>query len=249
MPRNVLFIDDDEGLRRLVSRTLERDGIRVVSAPDGESGLKALAAEEFDVIALDQNMPGLDGLTTLARIHAIANHPPVIFVTGVQDSKLIVTALKAGAFDYVVKDAQGEFMPLLKATFQSAVDGMRLRRGKEAAEARVRANSARGLHVAAHISELFRSFVTPARNCRSSSVADGHPNGRPTQNSVYKYGGIPVPPERHGAGGSSSAEAPRQFGGRVRGTKTRLVYILHPSGGGLRQVRWTTRPGLESNGG
>jgi two-component sensor histidine kinase len=44
-----------------------------------------------------------------------------------------VTALKAGAFDYVVKDAQGEFMPLLKATFQSAADGMRLRRGKEAA--------------------------------------------------------------------------------------------------------------------
>jgi DNA-binding response OmpR family regulator len=52
-----------------------------VSAPDGESGLKALAAAEFDVIALDQNMPGLDGLATLARIHAVANHPPVIFVT------------------------------------------------------------------------------------------------------------------------------------------------------------------------
>ena len=40
----------------------------------------------------------------------------MIFVTGVQDSKLIVTALKAGAFDYVIKDVQGEFMPLLKAT-------------------------------------------------------------------------------------------------------------------------------------
>ena len=128
MPRNVLYIDDDEGLRRLVSRALERDGIRVVSAPDGESGLRALAAEEFDVIALDKNMPGLDGLATLARIHAIANHPPVIFVTGNQDSKLIVTALKAGAFDYVVKGAQGEFMPLLKATFESAVRAMRLRR-------------------------------------------------------------------------------------------------------------------------
>src|SRR4051795_7255554 len=82
MPRNVLYIDDDEGLRRLVSRGLEREGIRVVCASDGESGLRALAAEEFDVIALDQNMPGLDGLSTLARIHAIANHPPVIFVTG-----------------------------------------------------------------------------------------------------------------------------------------------------------------------
>ena len=71
-------------------------------------------------------------------IHAIANHPPVIFVTGAQDSKLVVTALKAGAFDYVVKDAQGEFIPLLKATFQSAVEAMRLRRAKETAEAEVR---------------------------------------------------------------------------------------------------------------
>lgn len=138
MPRNVLYIDDDEGLRRLVSRGLEREGIRVVCASDGESGLRALAAEEFDVIALDQNMPGLDGLSTLARIHAIANHPPVIFVTGAQDSKLVVTALKAGAFDYVVKDVQGEFIPLLKATFQSAVEAMRLRRAKETAEAEVR---------------------------------------------------------------------------------------------------------------
>src|SRR6476620_1936072 len=108
MPRNVLYIDDDEGLRRLVSRALDRD------------------------------MPGLDGLATLARIHAIANHPPVIFVTGAQDSKLVVTALKAGAFDYVVKDAQGEFIPLLKATFQGAVEAMRLRRAKEAAETEVR---------------------------------------------------------------------------------------------------------------
>ena len=62
----------------------------------------------------------------------------MIFVTGAQDSKLVVTALKAGAFDYVVKDAQGEFIPLLKATFQSAVEAMRLRRAKETAEAEVR---------------------------------------------------------------------------------------------------------------
>ena len=97
MPRNVLYIDDDDGLRRLVSRSLEREGIRVVTAPSGESGLKSLAAEEFDVIALDQNMPGLDGLGTLERIHAIPNHPPVIFVTGEQNTNLVITALKGGA--------------------------------------------------------------------------------------------------------------------------------------------------------
>jgi two-component sensor histidine kinase/ActR/RegA family two-component response regulator len=138
MPRSLLYIDDDHGLCRLVTRALEREGIKVTCANDGESGLKMLSEDEFDVIALDQNMPGLDGLGTLERIHALPDHPPVIFVTAAQDSKLAVNALKAGAFDYVVKDAGGEFVPLLKAAAQTAVKGMRMLRAKEAAEAEVR---------------------------------------------------------------------------------------------------------------
>jgi two-component sensor histidine kinase len=138
MPRNVLYIDDDEGLRKLVERGLAREGVRVVCAADGESGIGALAAEEFDAIALDQYMPGLDGLATLERIHVMPNHPPVIFVTGAEDSRIAVAALKAGAFDYVVKDVQGEFIPLLFAAIKGAVHAMRLRRDKEAAEQEVR---------------------------------------------------------------------------------------------------------------
>jgi two-component sensor histidine kinase len=140
MPLHVLYIDDDDGICRLVARALERDGAHVVTVSDGESGLKALADDpDFDVIALDQNMPGLDGMATLARIHQLPEHPPVIFVTGEQNSALAVNAIKAGAFDYVVKDATGEFIPLLKAAFSTAVDAMRMRRAKEAAEAEVRA--------------------------------------------------------------------------------------------------------------
>jgi two-component sensor histidine kinase len=138
MPKNVLYIDDDPGLRRLVERTLAREGIRAVTAPDGESGLKAMAQEEFDCIALDHYMPGLDGLATLERIHVIDNHPPVILVTGAQDTRIAVTALKSGASDYVIKDAQGEFIPLLLAAMKTAVNAMRLRRLNEAAEREVR---------------------------------------------------------------------------------------------------------------
>ncbi|MGI8526445.1 MAG: sensor histidine kinase [Pseudolabrys sp.] len=138
MPKNVLYIDDDDGLRKLVERSLAREGVRVVSAADGESGIKAMAAEKFDAIALDHYMPGLDGLATLERIHRVPNHPPVILVTGAQDSRIAVAALKAGAFDYVTKDAQGEFIPLLFAAIQGAVESMRLRRFKEAAEIEVR---------------------------------------------------------------------------------------------------------------
>jgi two-component sensor histidine kinase len=138
MPRDVLYIDDDEGLRTLVQRGLGREGIRVETAADGESGLKALAAQEFDVVAVDLYMPGLSGIETIEHISQLPNHPPVIVVTGAQDSRMAVAALKAGAFDYVVKDVQGEFIYLLKASLQAAVDAMRMRRAKEAAEAEVR---------------------------------------------------------------------------------------------------------------
>ena len=116
MPRKILYIDDDEGLRTLVKRGLGREGIEVVNAGSGEDGLMALAAHpDIDVVALDLYMPGLSGIETLERIHAMENHPPVVVVTGAQDSRMAVAALKAGAFDYVVKDIQGEFIFLLKA--------------------------------------------------------------------------------------------------------------------------------------
>lgn len=139
MPQTVLYIDDDEGLRTLVQRALGREGIAVTCAADGESGLKALAAGEFDVVALDLYMPGPSGIDILERINALDNHPPVVVVTGLQDSRMAVTALKSGAFDYVIKEVDGEFIFLLKAAMQTAVEAMRLRRAKEAAEAEVRA--------------------------------------------------------------------------------------------------------------
>jgi two-component sensor histidine kinase len=140
MPRKVLYIDDDEGLCALVKRGLGREGIDVVCAGDGESGLATLVAQEFDVVSVDLYMPGLSGIETLERINALPNHPPVIVVTGAQDSRMAVAALKAGAFDYVIKDVQGDFNFLLRAAMQAAVDTMRTRRAKAAAEEEVRAS-------------------------------------------------------------------------------------------------------------
>jgi two-component sensor histidine kinase len=140
MPRKILYIDDDEGLRRLVALGLSRTGTAVLEAKDGDAGLRLLAEhDDVDAVAVDIYMPGLDGIAITERINALPNHPPVIVVTGAQDSRMAVSALKAGAFDYVVKDVQGEFIFLLRAALQSAVDAMRMRRAKEAAEAEVRA--------------------------------------------------------------------------------------------------------------
>ena len=81
----LLYIDDDPALARLVERGLTRAGFTVVHAAGGQHGLDRLAQGGIDVIALDQYMPGLDGLETLERIMQTAGAPPVVFVTASQD--------------------------------------------------------------------------------------------------------------------------------------------------------------------
>jgi PAS domain S-box-containing protein len=131
----ILYIDDDPGLCRLVQKDLERKGYAVDIATGGASGLARIERGGIDVVALDHYMPEKDGLETLAGIRALADPPPVIYVTAMQGVQIAVAALKAGAADYVVKDAQGEFLPLLQRAIDAVLEAVMLRRGKEAAEA------------------------------------------------------------------------------------------------------------------
>ena len=86
----LLYIDDDEALARLVDRGLTRRGLRVVHAASGTDGLDRLVQGGIDVVALDQYMPGLDGLETLERIMAIPNAPPVVFVSAALTSSWVL---------------------------------------------------------------------------------------------------------------------------------------------------------------
>lgn len=138
-PVRLLYIDDDPALGRLVERSLGRHGFRVVHAPSGEEGLERLRLETFDAVALDHFMPTRDGLDVLADIQALAAPPPVVYVTGANEGRIAVAALKAGAADYVVKDVAGVFLDLLRTAVEQALEAGRLRRLKEAAEAEMRA--------------------------------------------------------------------------------------------------------------
>src|SRR5438876_2122011 len=152
----VLYIDDDEALARLVDRGLTRLGLRVVHAASGQQGLDRLAQGGIDVIALDQYMPGLDGLETLEQIMAIADAPPVVFVTAAQDSAIAVTALKAGAADYLVKDVQGDFIPLLQVAVNGALRQAQLQKARDEAEAEIHASRDRYAALAAEREVLLR---------------------------------------------------------------------------------------------
>jgi two-component sensor histidine kinase/CheY-like chemotaxis protein len=152
----LLYIDDDEALARLVERGLTRLGFNVVRAASGTEGLNRLAQGGIDVIALDQYMPGLDGLETLERILAVADAPPVVFVTASQDSNIAVTALKAGAADYLVKDTLGDFIPLLQVALDGALRLAEIRKARDDAEAEVHASRDRYAALAAEREVLLR---------------------------------------------------------------------------------------------
>ncbi len=152
----LLYIDDDEALANLVDRGLTRRGFRVVHARSGEEGVERIRKGGIDVVALDQYMPGLDGLETLERIMAIPSPPPVVFVTASQDSQIAVTALKAGAADYLVKDVGGDFIPLLQVAADGALRQAELQKAREEAEAEIHASRDRYAALAAERELLLR---------------------------------------------------------------------------------------------
>lgn len=154
----LLYIDDDPGLGRLVQRQLGRAGYEVEVQTSGVDGLRRLTEERYDAVALDHYMPGQDGLETLAAIRALPDPPPVVYVTGTQESRVAIAALKAGAADYVIKEIQGDFVELLRSAIDDAVEKVSLRRAHEAAEAEVRAARDRFEALAAERALLLREM-------------------------------------------------------------------------------------------
>jgi two-component sensor histidine kinase len=139
----VLYIDDDAGIRRLAARALERRGYRMTVAETGAEGVVKAAAERFDLIAVDHYMPGMDGLETLEALRRLPEPPPVVYVTGSEEGRIAVAALKAGAADYVVKTIGEDFFDLLAASFEQVRARALLEQEKASAEADLRASNAR----------------------------------------------------------------------------------------------------------
>jgi two-component sensor histidine kinase/CheY-like chemotaxis protein len=135
----LLYIDDDRGLSRLIEKELGRHGYAVTCAPDGDAGLDVLrSGQAFDICALDHYMPGRDGLDVLPDILALETPPPVVYVTGAQEGRIAVAALRAGAADYVIKDVSEDFTTLLRNALEAALHSRRLQRETEEAQEEVR---------------------------------------------------------------------------------------------------------------
>lgn len=136
----LLYIDDDEVLQHLVRRSLDRSGYKVETAKDGASGLARLAEGGFCAVALDHHLPDLTGLQVLKKIVALPNAPPVVYVTADSAGQVAVAALKAGAADYVIKQADAEFPTLLRAAIAAAIEARQLQAERDRAESELRAS-------------------------------------------------------------------------------------------------------------
>ncbi len=110
MAKTVLIIDDDPTQRRLLTGAVERAGFAVRTAPDGETGLSIATDRNAgaDVVLLDLTMPGLSGLETLERLSEREPEMPVIMLTATSGIETIVSTMRAGAVDFIVKPANPE---------------------------------------------------------------------------------------------------------------------------------------------
>ncbi|MCM3701911.1 response regulator transcription factor [Paenibacillus macerans] len=102
MNHNILIIDDDLELGRLLKKCVSKENIDAVICPSGPSGLTALSQSEFQLIVLDVMMPGMDGFATLEAIREISS-VPVLMLTSRTESGDKVRGLRSGADDYLTK--------------------------------------------------------------------------------------------------------------------------------------------------
>lgn len=103
-PARILVVDDDIQLRTLIGANLERSGYSVALARDGGEALHYLVAEpNFDLILSDVMMEGMNGIELLDRVRLIAPMTPIVLVTATQDIAVAISALRKGAYDYLLK--------------------------------------------------------------------------------------------------------------------------------------------------
>jgi len=102
----VLFVEDNEVNRRVVGEMLRAGEIEMAEAEDGETGLRMVEENDYDLILMDLRMPGMDGLTAIRHIRARGDakaQAPIIVITADAGSTIEADCKAAGADDLLLK--------------------------------------------------------------------------------------------------------------------------------------------------
>ncbi len=106
----ILVVDDEKVVRDSLTKWFEQDGYDVESAENGAEALKKLQQRKRDLLLLDIKMPGMDGMELQERVMEIDKQATIIFITAHATIESAVKALKRGAFDYVTKPVDPDYL-------------------------------------------------------------------------------------------------------------------------------------------
>ena len=99
---NILVVEDDRQIRKLMSTTLSANGYNIECGIDGEQAIMAVSTNKFDIVLLDLGLPDIDGVTVIKKIREWSNIPIIVVSARGEDSDKI-SALDNGADDYLTK--------------------------------------------------------------------------------------------------------------------------------------------------
>jgi len=104
----ILLVDDEVVFTNNMSKLLTNRGYRVTAVNSGDSAIRTLQEQGFDVIVLDLKMPGMDGLATLREIKKLGLFTQTLILTGHGSIDTALEAIKLGAYDYLTKPCEIE---------------------------------------------------------------------------------------------------------------------------------------------
>ena len=133
---NLLIVEDTPEQAKLMRMILTRSGVRldIDHVSDAETGLAHLGRSTYDLVVMDYNLPKMNGLQAIREINEGGIRVPIIMVTGQGNERIAVNAMKLGASDYIVKDA--EFLKALPRVILRVVEKDRLQQKLAATEQR-----------------------------------------------------------------------------------------------------------------
>src|SRR5262245_59134355 len=119
----ILVVDDDESVAVTISEVLRRDGYAVDTVLSGNDAIERIARIEYDLVLTDLHMEGVDGMTVLKEVQRRTPLSITIVITGYASLESAISAMRNGAYDYLIKPSVIEDM---KLTIRRGLDHRRL---------------------------------------------------------------------------------------------------------------------------